>query len=53
MLAVLGELTSRALDILVSVALLLLLSPVLLMRGLLSRQQSGSVLVGRTCVGRF
>jgi N-acetylglucosaminyldiphosphoundecaprenol N-acetyl-beta-D-mannosaminyltransferase len=51
--AVLGELVPRAIDIAVSAAVLLLLSPALLTRALWSRRQAGSVLVGTTLIGRY
>jgi N-acetylglucosaminyldiphosphoundecaprenol N-acetyl-beta-D-mannosaminyltransferase len=53
LLAVLGEAASRALDVLVSVAVLLLLSPVLVVRAVRSRRQTGAVFAGSTRVGRF
>jgi N-acetylglucosaminyldiphosphoundecaprenol N-acetyl-beta-D-mannosaminyltransferase len=51
--ALLGEIVPRAIDIAVSAAVLVLLSPVLLMRSLWSRRQVGSVLVGSPLIGRY
>jgi N-acetylglucosaminyldiphosphoundecaprenol N-acetyl-beta-D-mannosaminyltransferase len=50
--ALLGELLPRTVDIAVSATLLVLLSPLLLIRALWSRRQEGSVLVGDTLIGR-
>ncbi len=52
-LAVLGELLPRTLDILSSTAVLVVLSPVLLVRALWGRHQTGEVLTGSTLIGRY
>jgi N-acetylglucosaminyldiphosphoundecaprenol N-acetyl-beta-D-mannosaminyltransferase len=51
--ALLGELVPRAIDIAVSGTVLVLLSPLLLIRALWSRRQGGSVLVGSPLIGRY
>lgn len=48
-----SEALARGLDLLVSLTLLLLLSPLLMARALLSWHQAGRVLNGQTRVGRF
>lgn len=53
LLVLLGAPMSRALDLLLSLAVLLLLSPMLLVRALWSWRQTGAVLRGETRVGRF
>lgn len=52
-LALAGELLPRAIDILASVLVLVLLSPLLVVRGLWSRRQAGTVLIRRTLIGRY
>ena len=52
-LVVLGELLPRTLDILFSATLLILLSPVLLVRALWSRRQTGDVLTEDRLIGRY
>jgi N-acetylglucosaminyldiphosphoundecaprenol N-acetyl-beta-D-mannosaminyltransferase len=49
----LGAIVPRAIDLLVGGAVLLLLSPLLLPRALRSRRQTGTVLSGRTLIGRY
>jgi N-acetylglucosaminyldiphosphoundecaprenol N-acetyl-beta-D-mannosaminyltransferase len=51
-LAILGEFLPRSLDFLISIIVLLLLSPVLLLRALWSLYQTGDVLTGDTLIGR-
>ena len=51
--ALLGEVVPRAIDIAVSASVLVLLSPVMLMRGLWSRRQTGSVLTRSMLIGRY
>lgn len=51
--AVLGELVPRALDILVSAALLALFAPLLLVRVLASRRQTGHILERTALIGRY
>jgi len=52
-IALMSEMVPRVFDIAASTSLLVLLSPLLLARGLWSRRQVGSVLTGTTLVGRF
>lgn len=51
--AVLGEWLPRVLDIGVSTVLLVLLAPLLLVRGLVSHRQTGNVLVRTELIGRY
>ena len=51
--ALLGEILPRVIDILISTLLLLLLSPLLLIRALWSHRQAGTVLSGTPLIGRF
>jgi len=53
LLALLGELVPRAVDIAVSASVLAILSPIVLMRALRSQYQAGSVLTESTMVGRY
>ena len=52
-LVLLGEIGPRVLDIAVGVAVLVVLSPVLLVRALLSRRQAGAVMTGTELIGRY
>jgi len=53
MLALVGEVAPRTVEILLSASILILLSPLLLVRGLWSWHQSGSVLVRKRLIGRY
>jgi N-acetylglucosaminyldiphosphoundecaprenol N-acetyl-beta-D-mannosaminyltransferase len=52
-LVLLGEVGPRVLDMAVGVAVLVVLSPVLLVRALLSRRQAGAVMTGTKLIGRY
>lgn len=53
LLVLAGETGSRALDVAVSTALLFLLAPILLVRGLVARVRTGHVLVRTLRIGRY